>query len=100
MNVFQKFAVKLLGPSWKTSLAGYGQLFTVTVYQGYESLNGRALTQHDVITLLVSGGVAVALRFAKDEGVKVPDGIAQKAERNIVDDENQKVHVSQVGGHT
>lgn len=85
MNCFKRLAIRVFGPSWKTSLAGYGQLFAVTAYQGYESLNGRDFSQHDIISLLVSAGVAVALRFAKDEGLHVPDEVAKKLQDKITD---------------
>jgi hypothetical protein len=74
-----------LGPSWKTSIAGYAQLFAVTAYQAYEAFNGKDLNQHDVIAIFLSAGLAVVGRFAKDHGIEVPQSAADEAKDRILD---------------
>ena len=71
LNKITNILAHVLGPSWKTSLAGYAQLSVVTAYQAYETLcaNHQPFNYKFVI---VSVGLAVGLRLAKDEGVKLP----------------------------
>jgi hypothetical protein len=71
LNKITNILAQVLGPSWKTSLAGYAQLSVVTAYQAYETL----CASHQSFNykfVIVSVGLAVGLRFAKDEGVKLP----------------------------
>jgi len=91
---FKSFVSSVLGPSWKTSLAGYSQLFAVTAYQGYEALNGKELTSHDVVTILVSAGVALGLRVAKDHGVAVSDSVASSVTKEVSSVIESKLPVS------
>jgi hypothetical protein len=71
LNTITNILASVLGPSWKTSLAGYAQLSVVTAYQAYETL----CANHQPFNckfMIVSIGLAVGLRFAKDEGLKLP----------------------------
>ena len=71
LNTMTDSLARVLGPSWKTSLAGYAQLSVVTAYQAYETLcaNHQPFNYKFII---VSIGLAAGLRFAKDEGIKLP----------------------------
>lgn len=84
-NEFAANAASLFGPSWRSTLGGYAQLFVVSAYHAYLLVEGKPLTLSDVIQILVSAIFAVVLKCVKDEKhIDVPQDVADAAKKKVI----------------